>query len=157
MGSSDERTDSSPRPSPAGASHESIVQGPKSGKIPPSPLPSPPGRGGIYWGRVYPGRHSFLVGPGLFSGHPSGIWVWLGASEAEAEVEAEEDSSSWHPAFVFGEDGGDAGEEVQLGEVLDAAGFGGDLDEAKALAVLVEIGDLFDGGELDVVRERGAA
>ena len=78
-------------------------------------------------------------------------------AEAEAETEEEEDSSSWHPAFVFGEDGGDAGQRVQLGGVLDVAGLRRDLDEAKALAILVKIRDLFDGGELHVVGQWGGS
>jgi hypothetical protein len=46
--------------------------------------------------------------------------------------------------FVFGEDGGDAGEEVDFGELLDVAAFGGDQGEAEAVFVLEEVGALFD-------------
>jgi hypothetical protein len=49
-----------------------------------------------------------------------------------------------HPALVLREDGGDTGEEVDSGELLDAAAFGGDHGEAEAVFVLEEVGALFD-------------
>ena len=61
--------------------------------------------------------------------------------------------ASGEQALVFGEDGGDAGEEVDFGELLDAAAFLGDHGEAETVFVLVEVGALFDTGLLEVIGE----
>src|SRR2546427_13231066 len=60
---------------------------------------------------------------------------------------------SGRPALVFGEGGGDAGEEIDFGELLDAAAFLGDQGEAETVLVLVEVGALFDTGLLELIGE----